>query len=70
MYFTQNLDHVTKPALNFAPYFETECSLLTNNENSFGRFGMFHGWIGVFRCASYKTAIPKVRSKYNVTIIS
>ena len=32
-------------------------SLMINNENSFGRFGMFHGWIGVFSCASYKTAV-------------
>ena len=39
-------------------------SLLINNENCVGRFGMFHGWIGVFLCASYKTAIPKLRSKY------
>ena len=38
-------------------------SLLMNNENSFGRFGMFHGWSGVLRCASYKTAIPQVRSE-------
>ena len=34
-------------------------SLLMNSENSFGRFGMFHSWIGVSVCASCKMLIPQ-----------
>ena len=30
-------------------------SVLMLKENLSGRFGIFHGWIGVFHCASYRT---------------
>jgi len=76
MYFTltYNLDKQLKKTLSkLCTLFPdrvlpVKSSLLINNENSFGRFGMSHGWIGVFPCASYKTAIPRVRSK--ITIVS
>ena len=44
-------------------------SLLMLKENPSGRFEIFHGWIGVFRCASYQgqRIIPVLRKMVSVT---
>ena len=43
-------------------------SLLMLKENPSGRFEIFHGWIGVFRCASYGTENnPELRKMVSVT---
>ena len=44
-------------------------SVLMLKENLSGRFGIFHGWIGVFHCASYRAENnnPELKKMVSVT---